>query len=576
MSALHPVTDLVSRLAIRWRRYLLVAVLVLLYIVLLLGVDKPLAKTLFVAHLGLFLLWQPFVRADQRVALPLLAVILAIVGAAAYGLNGWLLTLWIGLLGGVVGGKVFLFEVPWTKFFFLLALFWLVAAMLLLALPAAMPDGIDTGATVRAIGQLGSPAVFALMLMLPEKREADSQIEAVDFVYSVIVVLLLAVLILGSLAIMLLLGHEYVVALLETLIVMGMGLLILGWIWNPHVGMAGVGSVFSRYLLSVGLPVEQWLHTLADLAQRQQDPNEFVAEACSEMVRRLPWVTGVQWQVDNERGSHGVADGRSSEFAFDALTLRIHTRYPLSPSLAWHFNLLAQLIAEFRADKLRAGQLKRLTYVEAIHETGARLTHDIKNLLQSLRGLCTAAQGEDDEVSPEFVALLRRQLPAITVRLEQTLDKLQAPSLESAEQLPIRRWWDELISRYAMSDIQFVADGDISPTAMVPAALFNHVIENLLANALDKRTVQPGLRITVTLHTAGQRPSLDVCDDGAPVPAALAADIFHGPVPSETGMGIGLFQASRLLEQSGFGISLASNQTGRVCFRLALAAGIRG
>jgi signal transduction histidine kinase len=569
MTPLHPVTDFATRLALRWRRPLLVAVLALLYFVLLLGVENPLAKTLFVAHLGLFMLWQPFVRADQRVALPLLALILAIVAAAAVGLNGWLLTLWIALLGGVVGGKVFLFEVPWTKFFFLLALFWLVAALLLLALPAAMPHGVETGSTVRAIGQLGSPVVFALMLVLPEKREADSQIEAVDFVYSVIVVLLLAVLVLGSLAIMLLLGHEYVEALLETLMVMGVVLLILGWIWNPHVGMAGVGTVFSRYLLSVGLPVEQWLHTLADLAQRQQGPNEFVAEACSDMVRRLPWVTGVQWQAEAEKGSYGLTQGRFSEFAFEALTLRIHTRYPLSPSLAWHFNLLAQLIAEFRADKLRAGQLKRLTYVEAIHETGARLTHDIKNLLQSLRGLCTAAQGEGDEVSPAFVALLRRQLPAITVRLEQTLDKLQAPSLESEQRRPARQWWEELLSRYAMSGIRFVTDGGISATATLPVVLFDHVVENLLANALDKRAVSPELSIAVTLRVVGESLSLDICDDGAAIPPALAADIFHGPVPSETGMGIGLFQASRLLEQSGFGISLASNQPGRVCFRLA-------
>ena len=119
MSPLYPVTDFVTRLALRWRRFLLVAVLVLLYVVLLLGVNNPLAKTLFVAHLGLFMLWQPFVRADQRVALPLSGLLLAIVGAAAFGLNGWLLTLWIGLLGGVVGGKVFLFEVPWTRLFFL-------------------------------------------------------------------------------------------------------------------------------------------------------------------------------------------------------------------------------------------------------------------------------------------------------------------------------------------------------------------------------------------------------------------------------------------------------------------------
>ena len=107
------------------------------------------------------------------------------------------------------------------------------------------------------------------------------------------------------------------------------------------------------------------------------------------------------------------------------MEVSIYTRYPMNPSLTWHFNLLAQLMAEFRADKLRARQLKRLSYVEAIHETGARLTHDTKNLLQTLRTLCTAAESEGTEVSPEFAALLRRQLPAITERLGQTLEKLR-------------------------------------------------------------------------------------------------------------------------------------------------------
>ncbi|HZV54695.1 MAG TPA: HAMP domain-containing sensor histidine kinase [Rhodocyclaceae bacterium] len=571
MTLFLPITGFATRLALQWRRPLLVAVLVLLYPVLLLGAVNPLARTLFVVHLGLFILWQPVVRADQRIGPTALALMLTAVAAVSFGLNGWLLTFWIALLAGVVGGKVFLFEARWTKLFFLFALFWLVAALLLLALPTALPQGISSGPTVRAIGQWALPAVIVLMLLLPERREADGQPEVIDFVYSVIVVLLLAVLILGSLALMLLLGHRYVEALLETLLVIGLALLVLGWVWNPHLGMVGVGTVFSRHLMSIGMPVEQWLHTLADLAQRQQDPDGFVAEACGDMVRRLPWVTGVEWEAEVAGGSSGDARGRCSEFTFDALTVRIYTRYPLGPSLAWHFNLLAQLIAEFRADKLRARQLKRLSYLEAIHETGARLTHDVKNLLQSLRTLCTAAQGESGNVPPQFVALLRRQLPAITSRLGQTLDKLQEPRLESDERVAVGSWWDKLRSRYASAGIRFTAEGDLHGSVMVPAALFNHVVENLLANALDKRATSTTLQVAATLRIAGADVSVDVCDDGAPLPPMLAADVFLGPVPSETGMGIGLYQASRLLENSGFRMMLATNEPGRVCFRVAPA-----
>jgi signal transduction histidine kinase len=387
----------------------------------------------------------------------------------------------------------------------------------------------------------------------------------------VVLVLLLAVLALGSVAIMMLAGHRYVEAVLETLLAIGVALLILGWVWNPHLGMAGVGTVFSRYLMSVGMPVEQWLHALADLAQRQDDPDEFVAEAARDMVQRLPWVTGVEWEAEAASGSCGAIQGTRSEFTFAPLVVRIYTRYPLSPSLTWHFSLLAQLLAEFRSDKLRARQLKRLTYVEAIHETGARLTHDVKNLLQTLRTLCTAAQNEktEEDVSPEFAALLRRQLPAITARLGQTLEKLQAPRLESDERVPVRRWWDDLRSHYHLSGIKFAVEGEFDDTAQVPAALFNLAVENLIANALDKRAASPGLIIRVTLRSASDGLGVDVCDDGKPLGAVLTRDLFRGPVPSETGMGIGLYQAARLLESSGLALSLVVNEPGEVRFRLA-------
>lgn len=569
MTQLIPATGIVTRLAVRWRRQLLVAMLLLLFGVLHLGPDNAIARTLFVAHLGLFMLWQPFVRSDQRITLPVLAVLLTLVVVATVGLNGWLLVIWITLLAGVVGGKVFLFEARWSKLFYLLALFWLVAVLVLLSMPAAVPHIINTESIVIAIGRLVAPVVLLLMVALPREREIDAQPEVVDFVYSVIVVLLLTVLLLGSLAIMVLAGHSYAEAMIETLMAIGLGLLILGWVWNPHLGMAGVGTVFSRYLMSVGMPVEQWLHKLADLAERQEDPDNFVAEAARDMVQRLPWVTGVEWRSDVANGSCGMTGGNRSEFSFAPLVVVIYTRYSLSPSLTWHFNLLAQLMAEFRADKLRARQLKRLTYVEAIHETGARLTHDVKNLLQSLRTLCTAAQVEQGEagVSPEFASLLRRQLPAITERLGQTLDKLQAPRLEDNPRMLATRWWDELRSRFSLSGIEFVVAGEIAE-AMVPGGLFDLATENLIANALDKRNGSPGLRVTVTLRVESGRLGVEVCDDGAAIPPGLVRELFRGPVPSETGMGIGLYQTARLLENTGFRLRLAANEPGHVCFQL--------
>ena len=51
--------------------------------------------------------------------------------------------------------------------------------------------------------------------------------------------------------------------------------------------------------------------------------------------------------------------------------------------------------------------------------------------------------------------------------------------------------------------------------------------------------------------------------------AAVVNELFSSPVPSETGYGIGLYQAARQAEAAGYRLELASNRPGSVCLRLA-------
>jgi signal transduction histidine kinase len=556
---------------VAWRSLLFVSLLALLHLVIVLGASDPLAKTVFVVQLGLFILWQPFVRSDQRLS-PLALILLALlIGVVAFWLSEWALVVWVTLLGGIVGGKVLLFESRGAKYFYLLALAYLVAALLFMVVPAAVPGEINPRNPATLLGQWVLPFIFPAMLLIPRHEESDNQPEVIDFLYSVLMVLLLGVLVLGSLALMMLWNRTYVQSLIEILLIIGVVLLVLGWIWHPHGGMVGVSTILSRYLLSIGLPMEQWLHTLADFAHGEADPESFVAASCDEMVRRLSWVTGVSWSTQAAHGSAGKLTGRSSEFRFDNLELAIYTRYQMTSSLRWHFNLLAQLIAEFHADKQRSRQLERLSYVQAVYETGARLTHDTKNILQVLRTLCTAVEQQGEEVSPEFVALMRRQLPAVAFRLEQTLDKLQAPQADSQERTALPAWWDELRRRYASMQIGFVTKGDLPPGATIPVVLFDHVAENLLANSLAKTSTDGAIPIRVVLNWTSAGAELEVQDGGAEIPAALAAKLLQGPVPSERGLGIGLYQSARLAAQGGYGLALAINEPGNVSFRLAPA-----
>ena len=554
------------------RRWLLLALLAALYVVLWQGPDTLFGRTLFIAHLGLFILWQPFVHTGQRLSLPSLVAVLAVALLSGIYLKGWMVTLWIMMLAGIVGGKVLLYDTRAARLFYLLALSFLVVALMLLAAPLAVPQARPPREIVW-LGHAGLTMLLLVMALLPQEQEVDSSREVVDFVYSLFIFLLLTVLMLGSLAAMLLLGSGYVEALLQTLLVTGVVLLLLGLVANPRSGFAGIGSLISRYLMSIGLPVEQWLQALSNLALREEDPQAFLEQACVEIAQRLPWVKGGEWIAGSNRGSFGACEGRRWEFSHGGMVLVLYTLHAPSPTLIWHYNLLAQLLAQFHADKQRALALKQLSYMRAIHETGARLTHDIKNLLQSLNALCSAGLEPGAETSLEYQSLLRRQLPAISERLAETLGKLNAPQQQaSLRRVEAAAWWRELAQR--LSSLEWITlESDGLLAGDLPLEVFAGVTDNLVRNAAEKHLREPEVRLSIRLFLADGGFELSICDNGSAMADKVAAALFLGPVASESGYGIGLYQAARHAKAAGYSLELAENRNGRVCFRLALAAG---
>ena len=566
--AILPLSSVFPARLVALRQALLLALLAVLYVVLWQGPETPLGKTLFVVHLGLFMLWQPFVHAERRLSVASVLGLAGVVLVGAIFLKGWILLMWIMMLAGLVGGKVLVFGARAPRIFYLLALGFLVVALFLMAAPALLPMAKPPLRILR-IGYVGLPLVLVAMAFLPQGRESDRSREAVDFVFSLFIVLLLAVLMLGSLAAMQLFGSSYAEALLQAMLLIGMMLLLLGLAWNPDSDFSGLGGLFSRHLMSIGLPIEQWLQALANLAQREEVPQAFLQQACAEMAQRLRWVQGGEWIAGNQRGRFGLTEGRRWEFAHEGLVLVLYTLQELSPTMIWHCNLLAQLLAQFHADKRRAIALKQLSYMQAVHETGARLTHDVKNLLQSLNALCSAGLEPGAQASPEYRSLLRRQLPAISERLAETLGKLNAPqSVASARWIPVAEWWQDLRQRMAALDwADFKTE--LPLVGELPAEVFSGVADNLVRNAAEKRLREPALRLQFDLARNHDSAELIVCDTGSAMPEATAAGLFAGPVSSESGFGIGLYNAARYAEAAGYRLALVANRDGRVCFHLA-------
>lgn len=555
------------------RRWIFLAFLMALHLVYLLGPGTAYGRLLFLSHIGIGLLWQPFVQPRRRVGFVGTTLVILVAGLFAYFLNWGLLVVWGMLLTGVVGGKVFLFPDPRERLFHLLALGYLVTAVLALVLPQSLvalnlADPVLTGLVIYL-----APAVFLVMAALPVKQGyLDDRAEIVDYVYGVLIFLLLAVIVLGSLSFALLFKASYSEALLLTLALVAGVLLLLGFIWDPRSGFVGLGSAVAQHVMSLGMPFEGWLESLATLAKSDDDPDHFLSHACAELPQRLPGVVGGHWELLGRRKEFGEQQGYATTFDHGGLKLRLVSRIQPSPTLLWHYDLAVRLLAEFYLGKWRAQALKRLSYVEAIHQTGARLTHDVKNLLQSLETLCVAAEQEGDRPSPRFNELLRRQLPELAARLRQTLLKLAAPGAPATVQpLPALAWQASLKNRYAVDWITFATAGDLPGCVVADAALFSSIAENLLQNIADKRHANPGVQAVVYLYGNAGRAWLEVSDDGAAIPAALAEGLLSQHVPSENGLGIGLLQSARLAEQGGYRLTLAENRDGCVRFRLAPA-----
>src|SRR5262245_61811346 len=548
----------------RWRVLFLV-MLLSLHFAAIWGAEDVWARGMMLAHFGLFILWQPFMRAEQRLTSSQVAAIAAIAVGTLYFLNWWLLALWVSVLAGIVGGKVFLFQARWLRRFYLVMLLYLVSLLLVWIVPNSFMR-VPLPNEVEYLARYGLPLLFVVMFFIPAEADSAETPQVVDFFYAAMIVLLLIAVALGSFAFMTVGKIDYITSLSFSMLIIAGVLLILSVAWNPRSGFGGLSVYFSRYLLSIGLPFERWLYFLAELSQLETKPERFMKEACTGLAR-LPWVSGGFWHTAGESGEFGKVSKNSVEFTNQEIHLRVFTKLPLSPSLVWHFQLLGQLLGEFYVAKQREQKLQQQTYVQAVHETGARMTHDVKNLLQSLNVLCAAAERDAaPNAGGELSALMRRQLPAITQRLQQTLDKLQKPDASNGRFIKADMWWEGRQRSYAGRGVEFSREGT-GDAVMLPKELFDCAGDNLLQNALRKRRLDESVNIRASFR-CDDAIEFSVCDSGTPVASEVLRGLMRGPVPSDTGFGIGLYQTSRLAEISGFSLQLRENDPGRVCFSL--------
>jgi signal transduction histidine kinase len=542
----------------RWLALMLLA----LHAAVVLDAEPAVMRAFLLAHYGLFLLWQPLVRSEARIEPRLALPVFAMAALLVLVDSSWVMALWLAILAGLMGAAATSQNERGQRLAYLFALAYLLGLLLAWVLPhslgdTSLPDALQVGV------RYGLPLLPLLILFLPTSRQRGAS-STLDFIYGLMLSLLIMVMALGAFAVVAVSKVSYAWALVQTLLGMAGLLLVLSWLWNPRAGFAGLGQVTSRYLLSVGLPFEGWAQRLATLAERERDPESFVRDALADL-HELTWIRGGHWQAARGEGQFGEPAEHNLSHAFHGLSLTWQSTRPLTPALALHVRLLSQLLGYFYAAKVREQTLREQAYSQAIHDTGARLTHDVKNILQSMKTLLAAADTSTPEDSERLMALMKRQLPQLAARLSQTVDKLKQPAEMDVAHIPAQVWWAALQTRYEHDDVQFFADAlDDTP---LPQDLFDSVVDNLLTNALRKRQSEPAVSVEVrlVLHPLA---CLKVTDSGTAAPEHVARNLFMSPVASDFGLGVGLYQAARQAARSGYRLELPDNQSGRVTFRL--------
>lgn len=338
------------------------------------------------------------------------------------------------------------------------------------------------------------------------------------------------------------------------------------FLWLPRRGIAGIGQIWEQHILNIGNPFENWVKQTSLLGQNKKITPDLFLQNSIQQLLTLSWVSGIHWTDKELDKLYGDTSKQQTLFEDNDIKIVLYSTIPMGSALKIHAQLLMHLMSYFYTSKLREITLKNQTHLKAVYETGSKLTHDIKNILQSLQTLTGVVQASDNPA--ESHQLIGKQLPLLTQRLQNTLDKLQTKTDTGRSFKPMDLWWTELQSRYHGRDIQF--EGDTSSNISIDTDVFDTVLENLLENARSKRRIKPETEIITTIRSVNNHALILVCDDGDPVPSSKTDKLFLQILPSKDGYGIGLYQSAQLAERNGYKLELVANEPGKVCFQISV------
>lgn len=511
---------------------------------------------------GMFLLWQPLWEKEVRITSRPVAIFIALFFLAiTYYATTESLVFFGLLLNGLFGSR--LLTQSGVRAYDLLALVIVTLEMAVGLIPESF-DQINLPNQFSGYMQTVILIPILLLFFTPNPSQSKSPRSQIDLMHGLLTSTLIFIVLLGGIVINLLYQVNYLDGLLLTVFIVSTLTIGISWFWNPGVGFSGIGVLLNRYTMTIGGPFETWISTLTALIEeRYLTPREFLKAACEHLVDNK-WLSGIEWNIEANK----MFAGERSNFEYEHQlnpSIRATLYYKSIPgsALEQHTALLVRMAYQFYLAKLNQEKVRAQEHFATIHHTGARLTHDIKNILQSIKTSLAILNSDSESGVPQD--LLQSNLTQISSRLETTLEKLKTPDFDSKFMLSgCHEWMDQLEPQYQANTL-IVFSRDIEVNRPIPVDLFDSVIDNLINNALKKINVK---RIDVRLHSSRNIILLSVCDDGKAISESIESELFTKPLSSGSGMGVGLYQSSIMAQAFNFELELSQNEEGKVCFNL--------
>ena len=528
------------------------------------GSNDTIAQSFLIAHFGFFLLWQPIVKKQSTFNTKQVIILSVLIFIFIYWFNPWVYALWSLLLLTLLTGRIFSRDLA-------RAAYGLAVIILFLELTLnTTPELFHLAAFSSSIQSTISMVITLLPLTFLFIPVTDTSSNQVDFIRGFLLVLLTIFLCISSVLISLTAQQAYIESLAISAIILSLFLLLAALLWTPRGGFAGLARLWEKYILDIGGPFEEWVTQISSLESNSNHTSEDFLSASLHYFTQQHWVCGVSWQTNIDSGFEGEKSSNTVGINNEKLKLTLYTYTPVGPSLRLHAKLLLNVLTFYYRAKLQEQQLIKQMHMQAIYETGSKLTHDVKNILQSTKTMSQIINDNDAQMQEKF-DILKKQMPLLTQRLNTTLEKLRAPQkagvVTKSSKSSLLHWWSQLKQRYNGHNIEFTTD--ISEDMEIPVDVFTTVIENLLDNARSKLRREPELKISVRLTYTDEKLHLSVTDTGSAIDQHTATQLFKEVVSSQDGYGIGLYQCYELAKNNGYDLAIRNNTEGQVCFSLA-------